>query len=225
MNLLFDFTARNKRELFDGIKDVLFLLGVGGMLIVSIGLILGIFLFISSSDRIIKRNKFIIILNKILSVITDTCRSIPFIVLIIALIPVTVILVGTMLGRMAAIPALVISAAPFFARIVSNSLKEVPTGTIEASKAMGASIPKIVLILLKEAMPSLVAGLTVMFVTLIGFIAAAGVVGAGGLGELAKLSASRREYPMMFISIGILLAIVFVIQFTGDFIAKKIDRR
>ena len=226
--ILFELTEGNKRDLIKGTRDTFLLLGLGGALIVFIGLFLGVLIFISANDKIIKRNKVVFIVNKIFSAIIDTCRSVPFIVLIVVLIPVTAYIVGTMIGWKGAMPALIISAAPFFARITANALKEVPSGTIEACKAMGASAPKIIAILLKEALPSLVSGLTVTLVTLAGFIAAAGAVGAGGLGDLAiRMGLSRRQDDMlvMFIAIAILLVIVFVIQYTGDFIAKKIDRR
>jgi D-methionine transport system permease protein len=193
--------------------------------IIVLGFIFGYLLFITSDTGIIKRNKFVKVINFILICIVDIARSIPFLILIFAVIPFTTAIMGTMLGIKGAIPALVISASPFFARIVYNALNETSKGVIEALLAFGASLKKITIILIRETLPSLIRGFTIMIITLVGFVAGAGAVGAGGLGYYAKQRTTVLDYVSTFWAVVIILVIVFIFQLTGDYIAKKIDKR
>ncbi|WP_264229665.1 methionine ABC transporter permease [Acholeplasma laidlawii] len=213
------------QEIIKAFYDTLFLLGVTSLFIVSVGLLLGFVLFFTEKGVVLKDTKFKKICHMVTGFIVDTARSIPFIILMILLIPVTIILVGTMIGAKAALPALIISAVPFYARVVYMALRDIPKGHIEALEAMGASRITIFKYLTKEALPGLVSGLTVTVVTLVGFITSAGAIGAGGLGDLAKRRAFSGQYDVVLVSIAIILVIVFSIQITGDYIAKKIDRR
>ncbi|MDY0277386.1 MAG: methionine ABC transporter permease [Acholeplasma sp.] len=216
------FTEIEISELLKASKDTLYQLIISGAFIVVIGLILGFILFFTedkSSKGIVK------VLHRIVSLIVDIARSIPFVILMVILIPLTIILVGTMLGAKAALPALIISASPFYARVVYMSLRDVDKGKIEALKSMGASNITIVVYLAKEALPSLISGITVTLVTLVGFIASAGAIGAGGLGDLAVRKAFANDYKMAYVSVFLVLIIVFIIQILGDYLSKKIDKR
>ncbi len=218
-------TDYEKTLIINATKDTIYLLLVSGLFLIVIGLILGILLFITRSDNYETPNKLVKTIHFILGGFIDITRSIPFIILMITIIPLTIIITGTMLGANAALPALVISASPFYGRIVYNSLREIDRGKIEALKSLGANKFTIIKYLIKEALHSLISGLSVTLVSLVGFIAAAGAVGAGGLGDLARRRALALDYKLVYISVGILLLIVLIIQITGDFITKKIDKR
>jgi D-methionine transport system permease protein len=154
-------------------------------------------------------------------------RSVPFIILIVLLIPFTNLLFKTMIGENAALPALIIGAAPFYARMVEIGLREIDKGVIEAAKSMGATTGTIIFkVLLPESMPALVSGITVTAIALISYTAMAGVIGAGGLGNLAYLQGfEQNRNDVTFVATIIILVIVFVIQFIGDAITKKLDKR
>lgn len=188
-----------------------------------IGLLLGILLFKTSYAK----NRSIRLLNGLLSGLINVLRSIPFVILIILLIPFTRLMLGTMLGPTAAIPALVVGASPFYARLVDLALKEVDKGVIEASRAMGCNERQIILkVLIPEALPAILSGITVTAIMLVGYTALAGLIGAGGLGDLAYFSGFQRgRNEITLIATLIILAIVFVIQLTSDFIIKRIDKR
>jgi len=206
--------------------ETLFLVFGTGLYVLFIGLWIGFFLYATEPNGIFKNKFSIKIVHRLLATVNDVARSIPFIILLILLIPVTRILVGTMLGPKAALPTLIISASPFFARVVHMALRDVSKETIEAARAMGASNFKIIQIVFKEALSSLVSGLTLTLVTLVGFISAAAVIGAGGLAYLAyEYGKFGNNYPLMYLSIITILFIVFIIQITGDTIARKIDHR
>lgn len=188
-----------------------------------IGLILGLLLYVTDKNRAWE-NKYI---HAILSFIVDIFRSIPFVILIVLLVPLTKVLVGTMLGPKGAIPALIISAAPFYARLVSIALNEIPVGVVEAAESMGASTVKIIWkVLIPEAMPALLSGITVTAIAIIGATAAAGVIGSGGLGTLAYLIGyTRNKQDIVLVATMMILILVFVIQFTGDYLTKRVDKR
>lgn len=206
--------------------ETLFLVFGTGIYVLIFGLLIGFFLYATENDGIFKNKLSTQITHRLLAAVNDIARSIPFIILLILLIPVTRILVGTMLGAKAALPALIISASPFFARVVHMALRDVSKETIEATRAMGASNFKIIQIVFKEALSSLVTGLTLTLVTLVGFMSAAAVIGAGGLAYLAyEYGKFGNNYPLMYLSIITILLIVFIIQITGDTIARKIDHR
>lgn len=204
-------------------EETLYMAAISVVITFILGIILGLLLFLTNEGNIWE-NK---ILNWIISAIVNVFRSIPFIILIILLIPFTKVIVGTMLGANAALPALIIGAAPFYARMVEIALREIDKGVIEAAKSMGAKTSTIIWkVLLPESMPALVSGITVTAIALIGYTAMAGVVGAGGLGNLAYLEGfQRNNNDVTFVATVLILVIVFIIQFIGDIATSKIDKR
>ncbi|KSU83363.1 MULTISPECIES: methionine ABC transporter permease [Fictibacillus] len=188
-----------------------------------IGLFLGLALFLTGKGNLWENKLF----NVITAAIVNIFRSIPFIILIILLIPFTLFLVGSMLGANAALPALIIGAAPFYARMVEIALREVDRGVIEAAKSMGSSNTQIIFkVLIPESLPALISGITVTSIALVGYTAMAGVVGAGGLGDRAFLDGFQRtQNDVTFVATVIILIIVFLIQFIGDTITRRLDKR
>ncbi|WP_147804388.1 methionine ABC transporter permease [Alkalicoccus halolimnae] len=188
-----------------------------------IGIILGLFLFLTDRGQLWQNKTAHFIIGAYVNIF----RSIPFIILIVLLIPFTRTLVGTMLGPSAALPALIIGAAPFYARMVEIALREIDKGVVEASRAMGASNKQIIMkVLLPESMPALVSGITVTAIALVSYTAMAGVIGAGGLGDLAFRDGFQRNNPEITITATIVvLIIVFILQFIGDYITNKLDKR
>lgn len=205
------------------IQETLFMTFFSLLIAVVLGFGLGIVLYATKDDGLFP-NKTI---NRILDFIVNLLRAVPFIILIFILLPVTTFLVGTMLGAKAALPALIISSAPFYARMCMIALSEVDKGTIEASKAMGASNLQIITkVLIPEAKPALVSSVTVMGISLVGYTAMAGCIGAGGLGNLAYMYGFvRQNMAVMYTATFFVLVIVFVIQGIGDYIVKRIDKR
>ncbi|MFS0559652.1 methionine ABC transporter permease [Terribacillus sp. 179-K 1B1 HS] len=188
-----------------------------------IGIILGLLLYLTSKGKLWE-NK---IVYWIVAAVVNVFRAIPFIILILLLFPFTDFIVGTIRGPEAALPALIIGSAPFYARLVEIALKEVDNGVIEAAKAMGAKNSTIMFkVLLKESMPALVSGITVTAIALIGSTAVAGVIGAGGLGDFAYFYGfQRRQFDVVFICTLLIVIVVFVFQFIGDLISNKLDKR
>ncbi|MFJ6412190.1 MULTISPECIES: methionine ABC transporter permease [Terribacillus] len=188
-----------------------------------IGIILGLLLYLTSRGKLWE-NK---IVYGIVAAVVNIFRAIPFIILILLLFPFTDFIVGTIRGPEAALPALIIGSAPFYARLVEIALKEVDNGVVEAAKAMGAKNSTIMFkVLLKESMPALVSGLTVTAIALIGSTAVAGVIGAGGLGDFAYFYGfQRRQFDVVFICTLLIVIVVFVFQFIGDLISNKLDKR
>jgi D-methionine transport system permease protein len=188
-----------------------------------LGLPLGIILTITDKNGL-KPNA---VVYKILDAVTNILRSVPFLILLVVLIPFTKLLVGKSYGTSGAIVPLTISAFPFIARMVESSLKEVDPGVIEAAQSMGATTWQIVKnVLLVEARTSLITGATIVFATIIGYSAMAGVVGAGGLGDIAvRYGYYRREEVPMWISVILLVILVEIFQNLGNFIAKRVDKK
>lgn len=188
-----------------------------------LGLLLGLLLYETNGKKTVVAKG----LYWIVSIFVNVFRSIPFIILIVLLIPVTKALVGSMIGPNAALPALIISAAPFYARMVEIGFREIDKGVIEAAEAMGASKFQIIWkVLLPESMPAIVSGITVTAISLVGYTAMAGIIGAGGLGNLAYLEGfQRNQMGVVLVATFIILVIVFAIQFIGDFFVKRIDKR
>ena len=191
--------------------------------VVIIGICLGLLLYLSSNST----GAFGRIFYAVVSAIVNIFRAIPFIILIVLLIPFTKFLIGTIIGVQAAIPALIISAAPFYARLVEIGLREVDKGVIEAARAMGAKKTTIILkVLIPESLPAIISGLTVTAIALVGSTAMAGVIGAGGLGNLAYLDGfQRNNSTLTFVATVLILIIVFALQILGDTIVKKVDKR
>ncbi|RLL46531.1 ABC transporter permease [Oceanobacillus piezotolerans] len=190
---------------------------------VIIGIILGLLLYLTAKDNIWE-NKFF---NMIVSSVVNVFRAIPFIILILLLFPFTDFLFNTTRGPTAALPALILGSAPFYARLVEIGFREVDKGVIEAAKSMGAKTRTIIFkVLLPESMPALVSGITVTGIALIGYTAMAGVIGAGGLGDYAYFYGfQRRQFDVVLLCTILILIIVFIFQFIGDFISKKLDKR
>lgn len=188
-----------------------------------LGAPLGIILVITEKGHIWEKPG----LNKVLSFIINIMRSLPFIISIIVLFPLSRLIVGTSIGSTAAIVPLSIAAAPFAARIIESSLREVSWGVIEASLSLGASVPQIIFkVLLKEAMPSLMLGVTNITINILGYSAMAGAIGGGGLGDLAiRYGYQRFQTDVLIITIIVLIILVEVIQNTGNFIVNKISRK
>ena len=189
-----------------------------------LGLPLGILLCITDPQTGIMPKP---ILNQILTRIVNALRSFPFIILMILLFPLSRIIVGTSIGTAATIVPLSIAAAPFVARIIETSLKEVDPGVVQAARAMGSTDFQIIVkVLLPEALPSLVSGITLTIINLIGYSAMAGAIGGGGLGDIAlRYGYYRYQKDIMFIAIVILIIIVQILQEFGMFISKKLDNR
>ncbi|PEJ58187.1 MULTISPECIES: methionine ABC transporter permease [unclassified Bacillus (in: firmicutes)] len=204
-------------------QETLFMTVIGAVATFIFGIIIGLFLFLTSKDQLLE-NKFF---NTILAAFVNIFRSIPFIILIILLIPFTIFILGSMLGAKAALPALIIGAAPFYARMVEIGLREIDKGVIEAARAMGASTFTIIVkVLIPEALPAIISGLTVTTIAIVGYTAMAGVVGGGGLGNLAFMEGYQRSNnEVTFVATVIILLIVFILQFIGDLITTKIDKR
>lgn len=209
--------------LLEGLGQTLYMSFVSTFFAYVLGLPLGILVVVTAKNGIAPRR----ILNMILGWIVNIGRSIPFIILMVALIPFTKFVVGKSIGSTAAIVPLVIAAAPFIARLVETSLQELDEGVIEAAKAMGASNWQIVYkVMLPESIPSLVRGMTIALITLIGYSAMAGTVGGGGLGDLAiRYGYNRYQDDVMILTIILLVILVQLIQVIFNFIAKKIDKK
>lgn len=210
-------------RMYEATVETLYMTGVSVLVTFIFGIVLGLLLFLTSKGHLWE-NK---VVNLVVSGLVNIFRSIPFIILIVLLIPFTKAVVGTIIGEDAALPALIIGAAPFYARMVEIALREIDKGVIEAAKAMGAKTSTIILkVLLPESMPALVSGITVTAIALVGYTAMAGVIGAGGLGNLVYLEGFQRSRDdVTLVGTIIILIIVFIIQFFGDMITSKLDKR
>ena len=209
--------------LLTGTTDTLIMVGVSAILAFLIGLPIALIL-VSTADFGIYPSKKI---NQSLGWIINITRSVPFLILMVALIPFTRWIVGTSYGVLAAIVPLTIAAIPFFARIAEVSLREVDQGLIEAAQAMGCNRKQILWhVLLPEALPGIVAGFTVTIVTMISSSAIAGAIGAGGLGDIAyRYGYQRFDMQVMLAVIVVLIVLVMLVQTTGDHIAQQFDKR
>jgi D-methionine transport system permease protein len=210
-------------KMWEATLETLYMTGMSVLITFVLGMILGILLFLTSKENLWD-NK---LTYTITSAVVNVFRSIPFIILIVLLIPFTKFLLDTIRGANAALPALIIGAAPFYARMVEIALREVNKGVIEAAKAMGAKTSTIIWkVLIPESMPALISGITVTAIALVGYTAMAGVIGAGGLGNLAYLDGFQRSREDVTIAATIMiLLIVFAIQILGDFFTNKLDKR
>jgi len=219
MNLLVDIVWA---DIAQAVVDTLTMLCGSLLLTILFGLPLGVALFLTSPGQIWASR----LGNGLLALLVNLLRSVPFIILLIVMIPVTVLLVGTSLGVAGAIPPLVVGAAPFFARLVETALREVDRNTVEAVQAMGATTRDLVWrALLPEAMPGIIAAATVTAVALVSFTAMAGVVGAGGLGDLAiRFGYQRFQTDVMVVTVVLLLLLVQGIQMLGDALVRRYSR-
>ncbi len=203
--------------------ETIYMVFVSMAIATAIGVPLGVLLHTTETGQILAAPAF----NRAISTVVNTIRSIPFIILLVAIIPFTRLIVGSAIGTTAAMVPLVIAAVPFIGRQVETSLKEVPSGLIEAAESMGASPAQIVWrVLLPEAMPSIVAQLTTTLIALVGESAMAGAVGGGGLGDLAIRYGYQRFRPeVMVATVIILVVLVQAVQFVGNRIAARLDKR
>lgn len=209
--------------LLKGVGETFYMVLVSTAISYIIGIPLGIIVYITA-DKGICENKFV---YAIFGLLINIIRSIPFLILLVAILPLTRLIVGTSIGSSATIVPLVVGAAPFVARMVESSLKDVDEGVIEAAKAMGSSNMDIILkVLLPEARPSLLLGVTIAFATILGYSAMAGFVGGGGLGAIAvNYGYYRYQTDIMFITVIILVIIVQLFQEVGIRAVNKIDKR
>lgn len=210
-------------KLWEATVETLYMTSISVAATFFLGLILGLVLYLTSKGNLLENQ----MVNIVISGVVNVFRSIPFIILIVLLIPFTRMLMGTMLGANAALPALIIGAAPFYARMVEIALREIDKGVIEASQSMGATNCQIIYkVLIPESLPALISGITVTAIALVSYTAMAGVIGAGGLGHFAYLEGFQRNNSQitMVATIAILL-IVFMVQWVGDFFTNKTDKR
>lgn len=210
-------------QLWDATWETLYMTGIAGLATLVLGIVLGVLLFLTSKVQLWQNRA----VYSLISVLVNVFRSIPFIILIVLLIPFTKSLIGTILGADAALPALIVGAAPFYARLVEIALREVDKGVIEAARSMGAKNRTLIFrVLLPESSPALVSGITVTLIALVSYTAMAGVIGAGGLGNLAYLEGFQRNHSdVTLVATLTILLIVFVIQFIGDTLTRTLDKR
>ncbi|WP_374322704.1 methionine ABC transporter permease [Aquipseudomonas alcaligenes] len=203
--------------------DTLSMLGGATLFTVLLGLPLGVLLFLTGPRQMFEQRA----LYAVLSLVVNVLRSVPFVILLILMIPLTVLITGTSLGVAGAIPPLVVGATPFFARLVETALREVDRGIIEATQAMGASTLQIIFrALLPEALPGLIAATTVTAITLVSYTAMSGLIGGGGLGDLAVRYGYQRYQPdVMAVTVILLLILVQVLQMVGDRLVIHFSRK
>ncbi|WP_047464221.1 methionine ABC transporter permease [Rhizobium rhizogenes] len=210
-------------RLWRALLDTIVMVGVSAVFALVIGIPLAVFLVLSGPGGLIHAPR----LNRVLAALINGFRATPFIVLLVALLPLTRLLTGTTIGVWAAIVPLSISATPFFARIAEVSLREVDGGLIEAAQAIGCRRWHIVRhVLLPEALPGIVGGFTITIVSMIGASAMAGAIGAGGLGDMAiRYGYQRYDTTVMAMVIVVLIALVCLVQFTGDYAVSRLRAR
>ena len=218
-----NFSEMMLQLLLDSFWETLIMVGISGLIGGLIGIPLGVFLRLTDHGGILQNSPA----NKIVGWIVNALRSTPFIILLVAIIPLTRFITGSSIGTWAAVVPLPIAAAPFVARLVETALREVDSGLIEAAQSMGASTSQIVWkVLLPEALPGIVAGLTISFVSLTGYSAMAGAIGGGGLGDLGIRYGYQRFLPdVMLVVVIILIFFVQVIQSLGDWAVRRLSHR
>ena len=209
--------------LIEALWETLYMVAVSAGIATFFGVPLGVILVTTSRGHILQN----LWLNRILGYIANATRSTPFIILMVAIIPLTRVLAGTSIGTNAAIVPLSIAAIPFVGRVVESALREVDYGLIEAAQAMGASPFQIIRrVLLPEAMPSIVLGLTLAVISLIGYSAMAGAIGGGGLGDLAiRFGYQRFRVDVMIATVVILIALVQLVQTAGDRVSQRLNKK
>lgn len=221
--MILEITSPMWNEIGNGVLQTLYMTVASSIIAYLIGLPLGVILNVTSPTGIKKQK----VVHSILGVIINILRSIPFVILAIWLIPFTRTVVGTAIGSTAMIVPLSICAAPYIARMVESSLKEVDGGKIEAAQAMGSSDMEIITkVIIPESLPSLIVGAAIVIATILGYTAMAGFIAGGGLGDIAiRYGYYRYKDDVMLIAIIILVVLVQIFQETGMFISKKVDKR
>lgn len=210
-------------SLWQATVETFYMVGISALLAVLFGLPLGLLLVITAPNHILPNSA----IHKVLGSIVNVGRSIPFIILLVAIIPFTRLVVGTTIGSTAALVPLTIAAIPFFARVAETALLEVDRGLIEAAQSMGCNHWQIVLkVLIPEALPSLILGITIMVISLLSYSAMAGVVGGGGLGDLAiRYGYQRFDTTVMVVTVVLLVILVQIAQYVGDRLAIRLRKR
>ena len=210
-------------DILKAFGQTMYMIGISLTIAIVIGLPLGIVLFVTDRGLFLE-NRFV---KSVLGFIVNMVRSIPFIILLVALIPLTKLIVDSTIGPAAASVSLSVAAIPFFARIVETSLREIDKGVIEAAVAVGATPWMIIKdVLLPEAKTSIVQGVTMTIISLVAYSAMAGVVGGGGIGDLAiRFGYYRYDNTIMIVTVVILIVLVQIIQLLGDWTSKAIDKR
>ncbi|MCR9138523.1 MAG: ABC transporter permease [Alphaproteobacteria bacterium] len=219
INALFEYGGLLQKAVW----ETLLMVGITMTVAVVLGGPLGLILFLTSRGGLIEHRWF----NEILGYAVNVLRSFPFIILLVVLIPVTRFLVGTSIGPRAAAVGLSVAAIPFFARLVEQSLRDVPIGVVDAARSTGASVLQIVrFVLLPEAMPALVSSFTVTAISFIAYSAVAGAIGAGGIGDLAiRYGYYRFESEVMIWCVIVMFALVQAVQWLGSWAARAVDKR
>lgn len=219
----FRFSSVNWNSMGAATWETVWMTLISIIVVAILGALLGLLLFETSGSSSWGAR----ILNWIVAAFVNIFRSIPFIILIVLLLPATQAIMGTIIGPKAALPSLIISAAPFYARLVEIAFHEIDHGVIEAAQSMGATRTQIITkVLLPESMPALVSGITVTSISLIGYTAMAGAIGAGGLGNLAYLDGFQaNNNAVTLVATVIIVLIVFICQIVGDVLVKQIDKR
>ncbi|MBB3109857.1 D-methionine transport system permease protein [Paenibacillus phyllosphaerae] len=210
-------------EIWEASKDTLSMTVWSLAFTIVIGFILGLILFLTSRRQLLEQS----IVYSVLSFVVNIIRSVPFVILMITIMPFTKLITGTTFGVAGTIPPLIVAAAPFFARLVETALREVDRGVIEAAVAMGASKWDIVSrVLLREARPGLLAAVTVTAVTLVSYTAMSGVIGGGGLGDLAlRYGYQRFQTDVMLVTVVLLIVLVQLLQTAGDLLVRRYSRK
>jgi D-methionine transport system permease protein len=210
-------------SLWQATLETFYMVGISALVAVVLGLPLGLLLVMTSPGNVLNAPK----LNQVLSAVVNTGRSFPFIILLVVLTPLTRLIVGTSIGSTAALVPLALAAIPFFARIAETSILEVDKGLVEAAEAMGCNYWQIVLkVLIPEALPSIVLGITILIVSLLNSSAMAGAVGGGGLGNLAiQYGYQRFDVGVMIATIVVLIFLVQFIQLLGDWLARQLRKK
>lgn len=213
----------NWDKMWEATIETLYMSSISVVATFVLGIILGLLLFLTAKGNIWESR----VVNGLVAAFVNIFRSIPFVILIFLLIPFTRFIMDTIIGANAALPALIIGAAPFYARMVEIALREIDKGVIEAARSMGAKTSEIIWkVLIPESMPALVSGITVTAIAIVSYTAMAGIIGAGGLGNLAFLDGfQRNNWEVTLVCTVIILIIVFIIQFIGDLITNKLDKR
>lgn len=213
----------NSKLLLNATGETLYMVAVAGIVGFAIGIPLGVVLHITKKGGLMENTAF----NSVLGAIVNVGRSVPFLVLMVAIIPVTKLIVGSFIGTTAAIVPLTIGAIPFVARLIEGALIEVPSGLVEAAQSMGATPLQIITkVLLPEALPTILNAVTITLVTLVSYSAMAGTVGGGGLGDVAiRYGFHRYDLTIMAVTVVMLIVLVQIIQSVGDALVKKVDHR
>ncbi|ENM5843144.1 ABC transporter permease [Vibrio mimicus] len=222
-NTITQWVALNSDLLLTATWQTLYMVAIAGVVGFALGIPLGVILHTTKKDGLLEN----LPLNRVLGAIVNIGRSVPFLVLMVAIIPVTKLIVGTFIGTTAAIVPLTIGAIPFVARLIESALLEVPTGLVEAAQSMGATPLKIIRkVLLPEALPTILNSVTITLVTLVSYSAMAGTVGGGGLGDVAiRYGFHRYDITIMAVTVVMLIVLVQIIQSIGDALVRRVDHR